>query len=125
MRKYNQNISERANENIRKREVVVRKQKTFFAVLIIVLVTLGILLGTSVNALASSKADISSYNKYYTSIQIESGDTLWNIADAYIDNLDISKAEYIDEICRMNGISEDEIHTGDYIVVPYYSKEIK
>jgi len=125
MRKYNSKISEKANESIRKREAVVRRQKMVIGVLIALLISLGILLGTSVNTLASSSADVSSYNKYYTSIRIESGDTLWEIADEYVDNLNVSKAEYIDEICRVNGIAEDEIHAGDYIVVPYYSREVK
>ena len=129
MRKYNSKISERANESLRKREMVVRRQRFVFVfvfvIVFVLLISIGILFGTSVNALASSKKDISSYNKYYTSIKIESGDTLWTIADEYIDNLDVSKAEYIDEICQINEISEDEIHAGDYIVVPYYSDEIK
>ena len=95
------------------------------AVAIILVITLGILLGTSMNALASSEKDIASYNKYYASIRIESGDTLWNIADEYVEGFNISKADYIAEICEINGISENNIHAGDYIVVPYYSQEIK
>ncbi|MBR2045368.1 MAG: LysM peptidoglycan-binding domain-containing protein [Agathobacter sp.] len=125
MRKYNHKISERANESLRKREAVVRKQRTVLVVVIAVLVSLGILLGTSISTLASSEKDISSYNKYYTSVKIESGDTLWSIADEYIDNVDVSRAEYIDEICDINDISENDIHAGDYIVIPYYSDEIK
>ena len=125
MRKYNHKISERANESLRRRECIVRKQKTLIVAVIILLVSLGVLFGTSMNALASSKTDISSLNKYYTSIQIESGDTLWNISDKYICNLNITKAEYMGEICKLNNISEDEIQTGDYIVIPYYSNENK
>lgn len=125
MRKYNHKISERANESLRKRERVVRKQRALIIAVIVLLVSLGILFGTSMNALASSKADVSSLNKYYTSIRLESGDTLWNIADEYIGNLNVSKAEYIKEICVLNDISENEIQAGDYIVVPYYSCENK
>lgn len=125
MRKYNHKISERANENLRKREAIVSKQRNNFMIAFIVFVSLSILFGTSINALASSKEDTSSYHKYYTSIQIESGDTLWDIADRYTKHLNISKLEYIDEICQINGISKDEIIAGEYIVVPYYSNEIK
>ena len=46
MRKYNHKISERANESLRKREAVVRKQKSLLAIAIIVIVALGILLGS-------------------------------------------------------------------------------
>lgn len=125
MRKYNNRISERANESLRKREAVVRTQKNILAIAILIFVSLGILLGTSMNALASSKADIASYNKYYKSIRIEAGDTLWTIADEYIADLNIDKQEYIAEICSLNDICEDEIHAGDYVVVAYYSQDMK
>lgn len=125
MRKYNNKISARANESLRKREAVVRRQRGMIAIAIIIVVALGILLGTSVNALASSEKDIASYNKYYVSIRIESGDTLWTIADEYVEGFNITKKEYIKEVCTLNDISESEIHAGDYIVVPYYSKDMK
>ena len=125
MRKYNDKISHRANECLRKREAVVRRQKSILAIAIILIVALGILLGSSINALASSEKDIASYNKYYASIRIESGDTLWTIADEYVDGFNLSKADYIAEVCEINGISEDNIHAGDYIVVPYFSQEVK
>lgn len=125
MRKYNHKISERANESLRKREAVVRRQRSVLAIAIILVVTLGILLGSSINALASSDKDISSYNKYYVSIRVESGDTLWTIADEYVEGFNLSKTDYIQEVCQINGISEDNIKAGDHIVVPYYSQEIK
>ena len=125
MRKYNNRISEKANESLRKREVVVRRQKKALAIVILVFISLGILLGTSINALASSKADVASYNKYYKSVRIESGDTLWTIADDYISDLNIDKQEYIAEICELNNICENEIHAGDYVVVAYYSQDMK
>ena len=125
MRKYNDKISQRANESLRKREAVVRRQRGLLAIVVILIVAFGILLGTSINALASSEKDIASYNKYYVSIRIESGDTLWTIADEYVEGFNFSKSDYIAEVCQINGISEDNIHAGDYIVVPYYSQEIK
>ena len=125
MRKYNHKISERANESLRKREAVVRKQKSLLAIAIIVIVALGILLGSSINALASSEKDIASYNKYYVSIRVESGDTLWTIADKYVEGYNLSKEDYIAEVCQINEISGDDIHAGDYIVVPYYSQDVK
>lgn len=125
MRKYNNKISAKANESLRKREAVVRRQRGILAVAIIIVVALGILLGTSMNALASSEKDIASYNKYYVSIRIESGDTLWSIADEYVEEFNLSKEAYIAEVCQINGISENNIQAGDHIVIPYYSQEIK
>ena len=125
MRKYNHNISEKANETLRKREVVVRRQRSIIAIVIIALISIGILLGTSINVLASSKADPAAYNKYYKSVRVEYGDTLWTIADQYIADLNIDKTEYIAEICELNHIEADDIVAGEYIVVSYYSKEVK
>ena len=118
-------ISERAKLRAKRREARVRRQRRLLAILVLIIASFGILLGTSINALASSKADVASYNKYYTSIRIESGDTLWSITDEYICDLNIDKKEYINEICELNGICEDEIHAGDYVVVAYYSKDMK
>ena len=125
MRKYNHKISKRANESLTKREAVVRRQKSILALVVLALVIFGILLGTGMNALASSDKDIASYNKYYVSIRVESGDTLWTIADEYIDGFNIDKDDYIKEVCEINEISKDDIHAGDYIVVPYYSQDVK
>ena len=124
-RKYNHKISERANESLNRREAVVRSQICVIAIIVIVIVSLSVLLGTGIHALASSKADPASYNKYYKSVRVEAGDTLWTIADEYIQDMDIDKKEYIAEVCEINNIQEDEINAGDYIIVSYYSKEIK
>ncbi|MGN0349015.1 MAG: LysM peptidoglycan-binding domain-containing protein [Roseburia sp.] len=68
-------------------------------------------------------ADASPSYKYYTSIRIERGDTIWEIASDYLtdDYQDIE--EYIEEICALNAISEDCIHAGRYLTLPYYSAE--
>ena len=60
-------------------------------------------------------------NKYYTSIQIQSGDTLWAIASEYITDDYTDMNEYMNEICSINHISRDEIKAGKYLVVPYYA----
>lgn len=122
MRRYNCSISEKANESLRERKIAVHRQKMLIGIIAALLVSIWILLGTSMSTFASSKVDISSYNKYYTSLKIKSGDTLWDIAQQQVGNFDVSNAEYIDEICRINGISKNEIHAGDYIVIPCYSK---
>ena len=120
MRKYNDKISKRANESLRKREAVVRKQRGLIAIAIILVVALGILLSSSMNTLASSEKDISSYNKYYTSIRVESGDTLWTIADEYVGGFNVSKSDYIAEVCQINGISEDNIYWVKILYTIYF-----
>ena len=62
--------------------------------------------------------------KYYTSVQIRPGDTLWDIASEYCrDPGQIRK--YMKELKRINHLGSDEIHAGRYLTVVYYSKEYK
>ena len=65
------------------------------------------------------------YYKYYTSIRVESGDTLWEIADRYLCEQTGSHEDYIREVMQLNGMKSDEIHTGEKLTVFYYSTELK
>lgn len=58
--------------------------------------------------------------KMVTSIQVQEGDTLWSIASRYYSDEYNNMNTYIDEIRDSNGLSSDTIHTGNYIIVPYY-----
>lgn len=63
--------------------------------------------------------------KYYTSVTVEHGETLWSIADRYIDYEHyVDKNEYISEIESINHFDAGEtLYVGQLIVVPYYSAE--
>ncbi len=123
-RDYNHNISKKANDWLYKRERTVRLQKRMIAIVSILAISMIILLGSSIRIFANSNNDETVY-KYYTSIRLENGDTLWDIANTYTDGLDIDKKSYIEEICKLNNIKEDEIHSGEYITIVYYSIEEK
>lgn len=70
------------------------------------------------------KSNASSGFKYYTSITVNTGDTLWNIADEYIDyDFYKNKNSYISEVKHINHLEEDTISAGQTLVVPYYSSE--
>ena len=63
--------------------------------------------------------------KYYTSVTVESGETLWGIADRYIDYDHYEdKDTYIAEIKKINHLDTDStLRAGQFLVVPYYSAE--
>lgn len=61
-----------------------------------------------------------SRQKYYESICIKDGDTLWSIASQYISEEYGNKDEYIRELMRMNGLKTDCIQSGNYLTVTYY-----
>ncbi len=59
--------------------------------------------------------------KYYTSIEVQSGDTLLTIADQYMTAGYKNKKVYVNEVMSINGLSDSRIHAGEYLTVPYYS----
>ncbi|MCH5344762.1 MAG: LysM peptidoglycan-binding domain-containing protein [Acetatifactor sp.] len=63
--------------------------------------------------------------KYYTNITVQNGETLWDIADKYIDYDQYDgKREYVAEVVHINHLDEDaSLRAGQHIVVPYYSTE--
>lgn len=124
MRAYNSNISAKANESLTKRERTVRLQKRIIFLTLVTVVSIVILLGSSIHALANSN-DNRPVNKYYTSITVENGDTLWDIADTYISGYDVDKADYVNEISQLNNLSDGCIHAGQSIVVAYYTRDEK
>lgn len=71
------------------------------------------------------RSNASSGFKYYTSITVEAGENLWDIADEYIDyNVYRDKNSYISEVRSINHLDENgTIAAGQILVVPYYSTE--
>ena len=59
--------------------------------------------------------------KLVTTVEVEKGDTLWDIASLYFTDEYDDLNEYIEEIKDSNGLVSDEIHAGNYIIIPYYA----
>lgn len=59
--------------------------------------------------------------KYYKSIAVAGNDTLWSIAEEYMDEEHYdSITDYIEEVKSMNSLTNDTIHYGEYLIIPYY-----
>lgn len=73
----------------------------------------------------SLKSNANSGFKYYTSITVEAGETLWELADEFMDYDHYkNKSSYIAEVQSINHLSEDAVITaGQMLIVPYYSGE--
>lgn len=61
--------------------------------------------------------------KYFTTIEVKSGDTLWEIAKEYRTVEYASMEDYLDEVKEINHIVGDEIISGGYLTIPYYAEE--
>lgn len=59
--------------------------------------------------------------KLVTSIEIKKGDTLWSIASDFMSDEYDDINDYVKEIKESNGLASDEIHAGNFIIVPYYA----
>lgn len=112
----------RREEFMRRRQQVTR-QRMVVAVLTLLVVFCGTLLGSSMASVRSEASIEHGAIKYYTSIQIEQGDTLWSIADIYRTADYSTVQDYIDEVKELNHLGPDEIHSGQYLTIPYYSGE--
>ncbi len=63
--------------------------------------------------------------KHYKSVAIEKGDTLWSIALQNTDADNDHMNAYIKEVKRMNGLRDDTITAGMYLVIPYHPEELQ
>lgn len=58
--------------------------------------------------------------KCYRYIEVETGDSLWSIAEEYMSEEYDSIDDYIDEVKQINNIKSDKIYRGATLVIPYY-----
>lgn len=71
------------------------------------------------------KANANNGYKYYTDIIVEPGDSLWTLAEEYVDYEHYRNINcYIKEVRNINHLSEDSgLTAGQILIVPYYSAE--
>lgn len=71
------------------------------------------------------RTNASSGFKYYTQVTVEVGESLWDIADEYIDyDYYKDKNSYIAEVCNINHLDSDgSVLAGQNLILPYYSAE--
>lgn len=108
----------------RKRRQQMLRNRIFSAVVTVCLVLAFAVGYYSIKSSANTGDEQVSF-KYYTSVTVEQGDTLWSIADEFIDyNQYKSKAAYIAEVQSINHLDDTaDIITGQALIVPYYSYE--
>ena len=99
------------------------RRKIFLAILSVCIILTCALSYSALVSNASAEAGDISY-KYFTSIEVAYGDTLWSIAEEYKDlEYYDSNQEYVDEVVRMNNLSSTQITAGQCLIIPYYSTE--
>ena len=128
----NQYMNDQYMHNQRRERIIrnnrIRRQKELRRNFLLTVMTLCLVIGISVSVgsfLSNAKdgSTPASY-KYYKSITISKDDTLWSIAQQYMDEEHYDSVnDYINEVMQMNSLSSDKITYGNHLVVPYYSDE--
>jgi len=109
-----------------KRARVVAKRRMILLLAMILFITIGSVIFGSIFSSAQANAEESGMEyKYYKSIIIKGGDTLWNIAKEYQTDEYESTQDYINELKELNNLSSDAIHEGQHLMVVYYDSEFK
>lgn len=103
----------------RRREVYLKKL-SFLAVTFLLVFCFSIIMGKRlVDAHDDSQVSVQD-QKFYKSIEIQSGDTLWDIAAEYTGGNPQEISRYVGELMKINGLATDQIQEGKYLTVVYY-----
>ncbi len=107
----------------RRRQIQIRRNFALLSLFVVLTLIVAVFF-VSTSSQAGS-IDTARSCKYFKSIMIEKGDTLWSIANENIDTEHYSNtSEYIKEVKAINSLATDKIAAGNYIIVPYYSEKI-
>ena len=118
-------VQERKERARIKRRRQVAKRRIILLLAALFVITVGSIVCGSIFSSAKDPAtDIPQY-KYYKSITIEQGDSLWSIAQEYRTDAYEATQDYIDELKELNVLTSETIHEGQHLVVPYYDTEIR
>jgi LysM repeat protein len=101
-----------------------RKRVMRFRALVIIFCFISIVTLSYTSVVTANVNKKASY-KYYTSVQIEPGDSLWSIANQYAAQTELSINDYIKEVKALNNLSSDKITAGQKLMVFYISSEYK
>lgn len=95
-----------------KKEARLKRRKKFFAVLMCMVCTIGVVTGITT---------ISAHEHYETRIIIvERGDSLWGlVSEHYSDDCNIRKI--ISKVKKINNIEGSHLQIGERIIIPIYS----
>lgn len=95
-------------------------KKSIMILAVVLIMLLSSIFGWSLMYVMAEDEATMSPEKYYTSIRLEDGDTLWSIAERYMDSEE-SVADYVSELRQINSLSDDHIDAGHYLTVRYYN----
>lgn len=107
---------------IRRRAALKRRVRILATVFTFVFLFLSVISANLIIANAGQGYD-KEYQKLYTSVVVESGETVWEIASEHITPEYGTLSELIDEISFINNLDDAcTIKAGTVLIIPYYSE---
>ncbi len=58
----------------------------------------------------------------FTSVTVQEGESLWEIAEKYSDNHSMSSSEFVSWVEKKNGLTGETIFPGDKLVIPVFEQ---
>lgn len=104
------------------RRTANRRFRSFTVILLMILAFCSGFFGHTLLNARAEEEETPKLNRYYTSVQLRQGDSLWDIARQYSSGSGYSCREYVEELKRMNGLTSEQIHSGEYLTVVYFAK---
>lgn len=116
--------SERRIRNNRiRRSRELRKNFLLFVMTLCLIVTTSVAVG-SFRSNAKNDPAKETY-RYYKSITVSERDTLWTIAERYMDEMHYdSIQDYINDVMYINNLKNDAIYADAHLIVPYYAEAV-
>ena len=116
----------RRRKNKIRREKIVRRQFVTLAIIITIFIVYLCFSFTTIMSGAEGQDHVTNY-KYYKTVVIHSGDSVWSIANQNF-SPDMYKDinSYIGEINNINSLTASStLKAGESLIVPYYSTDFK
>ena len=120
--------SERAQQRKYKRDRIRRTKQIIERVLLTICLIALLAIGSSAILTKATTTEEAKnvYYKYYTQIEIQDGDSLWDLAGKYMENGPYkSRNDYMNEVVEINQLSSTTIIKGQHLLVPYYESSFK
>ena len=103
----------------------MRKEKKMSTIMITFVLIFGcFLFGSILSSAQNTRIEEPIEFKYYKSIVIQPGDSLWSLAETYADS-ESNRKEYIEELKQINQLDSEKIQTGKHLIIPYYTTEFQ
>ncbi len=108
----------------KKQRLIMKRRLTVILATLCIIVGCGIVFGSFFAKAQDEETKTTTNYKYYKSIVIEAGDSLWSIAQEYKSD-NCNTEDYIKEVMELNSLATNEIQESQHLMIVYYDTEFR